>query len=123
MEELKTKPRDYQENIFETCREKSCLVVLPTGTGKTLIAIMLAIERFKKFPLEKILILAPTRPLIEQHLESFKENLPDGWADMQLFTGKTQAEKRKKNSLKKREKPLLFRRNIFIYVNCYLFVL
>jgi len=95
MEELKIEPREYQKTILETCKEKDCLVVLPTGTGKTLIAIMLTIERFKKFPLEKILILAPTRPLIEQHFESFKKNLPEDWADMQLFTGKTPSEKRK----------------------------
>jgi len=96
MKELSITPRDYQNTIFETCKEKDCLVVLPTGTGKTLIAIMLTIERFKKFPLEKIVILAPTKPLIEQHFESFKKNLPEGWADMQLFTGKTAADKRKK---------------------------
>jgi ERCC4-related helicase len=96
MEEINLTPRDYQKAIFETCKEKDCLVILPTGTGKTLIAIMMAVERFKKFPLEKIIILAPTRPLIEQHLESFKKNLPENWADMQLFTGKTHADKRKK---------------------------
>ncbi len=96
MKELAMKPRDYQNAIFETCKEKDCLVVLPTGTGKTLIALMMAIDRFKQFPLEKIVILAPTRPLIEQHFESFKKNLPEGWADMQLFTGKTPADKRKK---------------------------
>ena len=95
MEEMKIKPRDYQKTIFETCKEKDCLVVLPTGTGKTLIALMMAIDRFKKFPLQKIVILAPTRPLIEQHFESFKENLPEDWADMQLFTGKTPSTKRK----------------------------
>ena len=95
MKELSTTPRDYQISIFNTCKNKDCLVVLPTGTGKTLIALMMTIERFKKFPLEKILILAPTRPLIEQHFKSFKENLPENWADMQLFTGKTHSEKRK----------------------------
>jgi len=95
MKELSITPRDYQQTIFETCKEKDCLVVLPTGTGKTLIALMMAIERFKKFPLEKIIILAPTRPLIEQHFESFKKALPKDWADMQLFTGKTPANKRK----------------------------
>lgn len=93
---MDTIPRDYQQTIFETCKEKDCLVVLPTGTGKTLIALMMAIDRFKKFPLEKIIILAPTRPLIEQHFESFKKSLPEGWADMQLFTGKTPADQRKK---------------------------
>ena len=96
LKELKTIPREYQEEIFKTCKDQNCLVVLPTGTGKTLIAIMLTIERFKQFPLEKILILAPTKPLVEQHFESFKENLPEDWADMQIFTGKTPAEKRKK---------------------------
>jgi len=96
MKELSITPRDYQNAIFETCKEKDCLVVLPTGTGKTLIALMMAIHRFKQFPLERIVILAPTRPLIEQHFESFKKSLPEGWADMQLFTGKTPANKRKK---------------------------
>ena len=28
------KPREYQKNIFEKCKEKNCLVVLPTGIGK-----------------------------------------------------------------------------------------
>ncbi|MDH3353301.1 MAG: DEAD/DEAH box helicase, partial [Nanoarchaeota archaeon] len=96
MKELSMTPREYQSAIFETCVEKDCLVVLPTGTGKTLIALMMAINRFKKFPLEKIVILAPTRPLIEQHFESFKKNLPEDWADMQLFTGRTPAAERKK---------------------------
>ncbi len=96
MEELKIKPREYQQKILESCKKENCLVILPTGTGKTLIAIMLAIERFKKFPTEKILILAPTKPLIEQHLASFRKNLPEDWADLNLFTGKTSADKRKK---------------------------
>ena len=67
MDEINLTPREYQKTIFETCKKKDCIVILPTGTGKTLIALMMAIERFKKFPLEKIIILAPTRPLIEQH--------------------------------------------------------
>jgi len=95
MKEVSISPRKYQEDITNTCKINDCLVILPTGTGKTLIAIMLAVERFKKFPLQKILILAPTRPLIEQHLESFKKALPENYADMQLFTGKTNATKRK----------------------------
>ncbi len=96
MKEIKLIPRDYQQSIFETCKKEDCLVVLPTGTGKTLIALMLVVERFKTYPLEKILILAPTRPLVEQHFKSFKKNLPEDWADMQIFTGKTPAETRKK---------------------------
>jgi Fanconi anemia group M protein len=88
-------PREYQEEIFKTCIEKNCLVVLPTGLGKTLIALMLTIERMKAFPGEKVLFLAPTRPLAEQHLEYFKKNLPELFGEMQLFTGTVNAGKRK----------------------------
>jgi ERCC4-related helicase len=92
----KITPREYQEKIFETCKEKNCLVVLPTGLGKTLIALMLTIERMKKYPLKKVLILAPTKPLIEQHLESFKKHLPELFGELTLFTGQVTKEKRKK---------------------------
>ncbi|MEK6842711.1 MAG: DEAD/DEAH box helicase, partial [Nanoarchaeota archaeon] len=89
-------PREYQKRIFETCREKNCLVVLPTGLGKTLIALMLAIERLEKFPKERILFLAPTKPLAEQHLRYFEKHLPELFADMQLFTGSVNPKERKK---------------------------
>jgi len=91
---LNITPRKYQQEILETCKEKSCLVVLPTGIGKTLIALMLTIERMKKFPSSKVLFLAPTKPLAEQHLAYFKKHLPELWATMELFTGKTDAKKR-----------------------------
>ena len=89
-------PRDYQIEIVENCIEKNCLVVLPTGIGKTLIALMLVIDRMQKFPLEKVIFLAPTRPLAQQHFNYFKEHLPELFAQMELFTGKINAEKRKK---------------------------
>ncbi|MBS3074703.1 DEAD/DEAH box helicase family protein, partial [Candidatus Pacearchaeota archaeon] len=89
-------PRRYQEEIFNTCRDKNCLVVLPTGIGKTLIALMLAIERLRKHPDNKVLFLAPTRPLAEQHLEYFKKHLPELFATMEIFTGSVPADKRKK---------------------------
>jgi len=92
----KITPREYQKKIFETCTKENCLVVLPTGLGKTLIALMLTIHRMSQFPGEKVLILAPTKPLAEQHLVSFKENLPELFADIQLFTGELNAQKRKK---------------------------
>jgi len=89
-------PREYQSRIFESCKEDNCLVVLPTGLGKTLIALMLAIHRSQKHPGEKIVFLAPTKPLAEQHLEFFKKHLPELFGDMQLFTGQVKSEKRKK---------------------------
>ena len=89
-------PREYQQKIFETCINKNCLVVLPTGLGKTLIALMLSIERMKKYPGEKVVFLAPTKPLAEQHMTYFTKHLPELFADMQLFTGLVKAEQRKK---------------------------
>jgi len=89
-------PREYQKEILKTCIEKNCLVVLPTGLGKTLIALMSTIERMKTFPGEKVLFLAPTRPLAEQHLGYFKKNLPELFGEMQLFTGSVDADNRKK---------------------------
>jgi len=88
-------PREYQKKIFETCINKNCLVVLPTGLGKTLIGLMLSIERMKKFPGERVVFLAPTRPLAEQHLNYFKKNLPELFGEMQLFTGAINSQKRK----------------------------
>jgi Fanconi anemia group M protein len=89
-------PREYQTKILEKCIEKNCLVVLPTGLGKTLIALMLAVERMKKFPGEKVVFLAPTRPLVEQHLKFFKEHLSELFAKMNLFTGEINSTSRKK---------------------------
>ena len=90
----KVSPREYQQKIFESCIRKNCLVVLPTGLGKTLIALMLAIERMKKFPGEKAVFLAPTKPLAEQHLSYFKNNLPELFGSLELFTGEVSPEKR-----------------------------
>lgn len=93
---LNISPREYQKAIFETAKDKNTLVVLPTGIGKTLIALLLSIERLKKHPATKVLFLAPTRPLVEQHIEYFKKHLPELFADLQLFTGQIEAGKRKK---------------------------
>lgn len=96
MDELKNiSPRDYQKSIVQTAIDYNTLVVLPTGIGKTLIALMLSVDRIKKFPGKKILILAPTKPLVEQHLESFKKNLSELFAEINIFTGSVNATKRK----------------------------
>jgi Fanconi anemia group M protein len=96
MTPLNIQPREYQQKIFETAKKNNTLVVLPTGLGKTLIALLLTIERKKLFPLSKVVFLAPTRPLIEQHFNYFKKHLPELFAEIELFTGQIEAPKRRK---------------------------
>jgi Fanconi anemia group M protein len=85
-------PRKYQESIFNTAKEKNTLVVLPTGLGKTLIALMLSKHRLEKYQSSKILFLAPTRPLVAQHKEYFQKILPK--IKSHIFTGKINSKKR-----------------------------
>ncbi len=87
------RPREYQEAIFNTAKKYNTLVVLPTGLGKTLIALLLASYMIKKYPESKILFLAPTRPLVEQHYEYFKKRMLDDY-ESHIFTGKINAKKR-----------------------------
>ncbi|MCK5026179.1 MAG: DEAD/DEAH box helicase, partial [Nanoarchaeota archaeon] len=63
-------PRLYQETILATAVMNNSLVVLPTGMGKSIIFVMLAVQRLNSYPKSKILILAPTKPLCEQHVQS-----------------------------------------------------
>lgn len=86
--------RLYQESVLKTAREKNTLAVLPTGTGKTPIAALLSAERLEKFPESRVLVLAPTKPLAEQHEKSFKKFLNIGEEKMILLTGATNAESR-----------------------------
>ena len=87
-------PRIYQQTILAACTEKNTLVVLPTGLGKTSIALMLALQRLALFPASKILFLAPTRPLAEQHKTSFLKYSTVSEKDMTVFTGFVKPEKR-----------------------------
>ena len=65
-------PRTYQQSIFAKSLDKNSLVVLPTGLGKTIIALMLSVYYFNKTN-KKILFLAPTKPLVEQQEKTFKQ--------------------------------------------------
>src|SRR3989344_7081766 len=96
MFELKDiQPRDFQLSILETCKNNNTLVVLPTGIGKTLLAVLLGLERLNKFPESKILIISPTKPLSNQHIETFKKNTNINENEILLLTGIIKAEKRK----------------------------
>ncbi len=84
-------PRLYQETILSNCVDKNTLVVLPTGMGKTAVAMMLAVQRLKQFPKSKIIFLAPTKPLAQQQLRYFNQHVD---TPSVLFTGSVAPKKR-----------------------------
>jgi len=86
----------YQETIFATASQKNTLIVLPTGMGKTNIFVMLAAHRLKQYPDSKILLIGPTRPLIDQYKKVFSENFEITEDDMSVFTGRVKPEQREK---------------------------
>ncbi|MFA6073504.1 MAG: DEAD/DEAH box helicase [Candidatus Woesearchaeota archaeon] len=88
------KPRLYQEKIFDKTTKQNTLVVLPTGLGKTAIAAMLIAHRLENYPGSKILFLAPTKPLAQQHEKTLNALLNDSFKKV-LFTGSVSPEKRK----------------------------
>jgi len=87
--------REYQIKIAQQCINKNSLVVLPTGLGKTIIAVLVASKTLELFPPDsKIIILAPTRPLINQHYDTFTKFLNIAHDKFAILTGKTPPEKR-----------------------------
>ncbi|KKN34165.1 hypothetical protein LCGC14_0796420 [marine sediment metagenome] len=87
--------REYQINIAKKCVNKNSLVVLPTGLGKTIIAVLVASKTIKIFPKKsKIIVLAPTRPLINQHFDTFSKFLNVSIDKFIVLTGKILPEKR-----------------------------
>ncbi|MGD8638917.1 MAG: helicase-related protein [Nitrosopumilaceae archaeon] len=84
--------RDYQVNLAEQAIKENCIVVLPTGLGKTTIALQVISEFLSKG--DGVLFLAPTRVLVNQHYEFLKENLTI--EDIGLITGEDLIQKRTK---------------------------
>jgi len=89
------KLREYQEAAVAVALNQNTLVVLPTGLGKTIIALYVAAQRLHKFPGSKILFLAPTKPLAQQHIESFRKHLELPEGQFALLTGEEPAKNRK----------------------------
>ncbi|MBN2459434.1 DEAD/DEAH box helicase [Candidatus Woesearchaeota archaeon] len=87
-------PRLYQQTILDTAVKKNTLVVLPTGLGKTNIAVLLAANRLHNYPGSRILIIAPTKPLCDQHADSVRKHLDVHEEDVSVFTGMIRPSKR-----------------------------
>lgn len=85
--------REYQINLANQAIKENCLVVLPTGLGKTTVALQVIAE-FLSRGTGGVLFLAPTRVLAHQHYEFLKNNLK--LDDVALITGEDLVTKRKK---------------------------
>lgn len=85
--------RSYQDAVVKTALQSNTLCVLPTGLGKTSVAALVAAERLQKNMKGKVLFLAPTRPLVNQHRNTFERFLKLG-VEMVAITGENKAEER-----------------------------
>ena len=88
LETSKIQFREYQVEIAKQCVNTNSLVVIPTGLGKTIISLLVVAETLQSYPKDsKVIVLAPTRPLINQHRESFSQFLAISDESMITITG------------------------------------
>ena len=70
------KPRNYQIDLFEKAKHENIAIVLDTGTGKTMIAVMLIYYMMQSLPnLKHIVFIAENRILVSQQAKSIVDGL------------------------------------------------
>jgi Fanconi anemia group M protein len=118
--ELRIKPREYQTNIAVSACKQNTLVILPTGLGKTIIAMLVAELRLGQVAtaagtsegaeadrleggvpqgpgMWRVLVMAPTKPLTVQHRESFRSFFASlSESSFRLLTGDDDPQERRK---------------------------
>ena len=87
--------RLYQKNIADSASRSNTLVILPTALGKTIISILVCAETLYKHRNKIVLVMAPTRPLVGQHLRMFSSVLKILEEQVVSVTGKTPPETRR----------------------------
>jgi ERCC4-related helicase len=87
--------RLYQKNIADSAARSNTLVILPTALGKTVISILVCAEALYKHRDRRVLVMAPTRPLVAQHLRLFSSVLKILEEQVVSVTGKTPPETRR----------------------------
>ena len=78
--------RLYQLQLAGTARRAHTLVCLPTGLGKTSVSLLVTADRLDSVG-GKALLLAPTKPLVQQHAEFYREALTVPDDQIVVFTG------------------------------------
>ncbi|WP_424001666.1 DEAD/DEAH box helicase [Haloarcula salina] len=85
--------RRYQVELAETASAGHTLVCLPTGLGKTTVSLLVTAERLHGVG-GKSLMLAPTKPLVQQHAEFYREALEIDPDEVVVFTGEVRPDDR-----------------------------
>ncbi len=79
--------RQYQTEVAEICCGQNTLVILPTGLGKTAIALLVIASFLSKDPRARALVLAPTRVLVHQHYSFLSKYLEIAAEEIGVLTG------------------------------------
>ena len=87
-------PRSYEREIAQAASVENTLVVLPTGLGKTEVALLVAKARLERFPRGKIVVLAPTKPLALQHETTFRDLGAAKKGETYVMTGESDPNRR-----------------------------
>ncbi len=89
--------REYQQKIVDRAQKEHLLVVIPTGLGKTLIGAKLMHLCMEDTSLkQKAIFLAPTRPLIDQHVQSLRSYFNTDVLEIHDITGRVSPAQRTK---------------------------
>ncbi|WP_254864392.1 DEAD/DEAH box helicase [Halovivax gelatinilyticus] len=78
--------RLYQLQLAGTAADDHTLVCLPTGLGKTTVSLLVTARRLDEVG-GTSLMLAPTKPLVSQHAEFYREALKIPDEEIVVFTG------------------------------------
>jgi Fanconi anemia group M protein len=85
--------RRYQRELANSARAGHTLVTLPTGLGKTPVSLVVTAHRLHEAD-GTALMLAPTKPLVQQHAAFYREALAVPEEDVVVFTGEVSPEDR-----------------------------
>jgi Fanconi anemia group M protein len=85
--------RRYQLQLADTAGDAHTLVCLPTGLGKTTVSLLVTAERLHQVG-GKALFLAPTKPLVNQHADFYREALEIPDDEIVVFTGEVRPDDR-----------------------------
>ena len=85
--------RRYQLQLASDARDAHTLVCLPTGLGKTTVSLLVTAERLHEVG-GTVLFLAPTKPLVQQHADFYREALSIPDDEITVFTGEVRPDDR-----------------------------